>query len=191
MLLFIHCAKKPPLGAKVTVHGHGPLAIYVKLWVAHAPGMPGTLPPLPRVSDPDMHHGTCVTHVPWCIPGSLTRSFLRSRWRGKRSRHSRPMRNSQFYISGKRPMMAYVDTSVVRYPWHNFKHCSDLNIFNVCYLRNHCLSKHWQRSHISTRQFNPIQYLFALPIMIYISAFINGNEICLRIYEHTQEIIWF
>ena len=20
-----------------------------------------------------MHHGTCVTHVPWCIPGSLTR----------------------------------------------------------------------------------------------------------------------
>ena len=20
-----------------------------------------------------MHHGTCVTHVPWCIPGSVTR----------------------------------------------------------------------------------------------------------------------
>ena len=27
----------------------------------------------PLVSDPDMHHGTCVTHVPSCIPGSLTR----------------------------------------------------------------------------------------------------------------------
>ena len=27
----------------------------------------------PRVSDPDMHHGTCVTHVPWCMSGSLTR----------------------------------------------------------------------------------------------------------------------
>ena len=26
----------------------------------------------PLVSDPGMHHGTCVTHVPWCIPGSLT-----------------------------------------------------------------------------------------------------------------------
>ena len=25
-----------------------------------------------EVSDPDMHHGTCVTHVPWCMPGSLT-----------------------------------------------------------------------------------------------------------------------
>ena len=25
-----------------------------------------------RVSDPDMLHGTCVTHVPWCMSGSLT-----------------------------------------------------------------------------------------------------------------------
>ena len=50
---------------------------------AHAPGMPGTFSPPPRVSDPDMHHGTCVTHVPWCMPGSLTSSFLWSRWRGK------------------------------------------------------------------------------------------------------------
>ena len=23
-------------------------------------------------SDPGMHHGTCVTHVPWCMSGSLT-----------------------------------------------------------------------------------------------------------------------
>ena len=27
------------------------------------------------VNDPGMHHGTCVTHVPWCISGSLTRGF--------------------------------------------------------------------------------------------------------------------
>ena len=26
----------------------------------------------PLVSDPGMHHGTCVTHVPWCMLGSLT-----------------------------------------------------------------------------------------------------------------------
>ena len=26
----------------------------------------------PLVSDPGMHHGTCVTHVPWCISGSQT-----------------------------------------------------------------------------------------------------------------------
>ena len=40
---------------------HGPLASYVKLRVAHAPGMPGTFSPPWRVSDPDMHHGTCIT----------------------------------------------------------------------------------------------------------------------------------
>ena len=57
---------------------HGPLTRYVKLRVAHAPGMLGPFPPPPMsgkplISDPDMHHGTCVTHVPWCMSGSLTR----------------------------------------------------------------------------------------------------------------------
>ena len=83
---------------------HGPLARYVKLWVAHTPGMLGSFFPPPLVSDPDMHHGTCVTHVPWCMPGSVTSSFLWSRWQGKRSRHSRRVRNPQFYVSGKRPI---------------------------------------------------------------------------------------
>ena len=27
----------------------------------------------PLVSDPSMHHGTCVTHMPWCMSGSLIR----------------------------------------------------------------------------------------------------------------------
>ena len=51
-----------------------------------------------------MHHDTCVTHVPWCMPGSLTCSFICSRWQGKRSRHSRRTGNPQFNVSGKRPM---------------------------------------------------------------------------------------
>ena len=87
---------------------HGPLTRNVKLGVAHAPGMPGTFSPPPRVSDPDMHHGTCVTHVLWCMPGSLTRGFLWSRWRGKRSRHSRCMRNPQFHVPGKKPIVRNV-----------------------------------------------------------------------------------
>ena len=89
---------------------HGPLTRYVKLRVAHAPGMPGTFFPPPRVSDPGMHHGTCVTRVPWCMPGSLTGGFFWSRWRGKRSRHSRRMRNQQFYLSGNRSMPRVVVT---------------------------------------------------------------------------------
>ena len=48
---------------------------------AHAPGMPGTFSPQARGSDPDMHQGTCITHVPWCMPGSLTSGFLWSRRR--------------------------------------------------------------------------------------------------------------
>ena len=57
------------------------LLLYVKLQVARAPGMTRTFsPPLP-VSVPDMYHGTCVTHVPWCMPGSLTSGFLWSWWR--------------------------------------------------------------------------------------------------------------
>ena len=54
-----------------------------KIAGAHAPGMPGTFSPSPQVNDPDMHHGTCVTHVPWCMPGSLTSGLLWNRRRGK------------------------------------------------------------------------------------------------------------
>ena len=56
---------------------HGSLTRYAKLQVVHAPGMPGTFSPPPTsketASDPSMHHGTCITHVPWCMSGSLTR----------------------------------------------------------------------------------------------------------------------
>ena len=60
-------------GPSTLFHGNGPLARYVKLRVAHAPGMPGTLQRKPLVSEPGMHHGTCVTHVPWCTSRLLAR----------------------------------------------------------------------------------------------------------------------
>ena len=75
-----------------------------KIAGAHAPGMPGTFSPSPQVSDPDMHHGTCVTHVPWCMPGSLTSGFLWNRRRGKTfpafPAHAQPA----ILLSGKRPI---------------------------------------------------------------------------------------
>ena len=76
----------------------------------------------PLVSNPGKHHGTCVTHVPWCMSGSLTRGG------GKRSRHSRSMRNPQFCVSGKRSMGAWhciADKSIYRI-WSN--HYSDVII---------------------------------------------------------------
>ena len=86
---------------------HGPLARPIKLPVAYALGTPGTFSPSQRVNDSDMHHDTCVTHLPWCMLGSLNSGFLWSRWQGKRSQHFRRMRNPQFYESGKRPIAIY------------------------------------------------------------------------------------
>ena len=52
----------------------------------------------PQVSDLCVHHDTCVTHVPWCMFGLLTRGG------GKTfpalPAHAQP----EFYVSGKRPM---------------------------------------------------------------------------------------
>ena len=81
---------------------HGPLVRYVKLMVAHALWMLGTFSPPPRVSDPGMYHGAWFMQVPWCMPGSLTSGIVWSRGLGKRFRHSRCMRNPQFYVSVKR-----------------------------------------------------------------------------------------
>ena len=79
---------------------HGPLTRYVKLWVAHAPGMPGTFSPPPtsketassRHASRNVRHARAVMHI----------RIVNPRCRGKHSRHSRHMRNPQFCVSGKR-----------------------------------------------------------------------------------------
>ena len=83
---------------------HGPLARYVKLCVAHAPGMPGTFSPPPTSKEPSswrsrhaswhVRHARAVMHV-----GIAN---LRS-WR-KHSQYSRRFRNPQCYAAGKRPI---------------------------------------------------------------------------------------
>ena len=52
-------------------------------------------------SDPGMHYGTCMAHVPWCMPGSLTRG-------GGENVPGIPgaLRNPQFCVSGKRPIVS-------------------------------------------------------------------------------------
>ena len=106
---------------------HGPLTRYVELRVAHAPGMPGTF---------SRHRGlaipTCDTHVPWRIEGSLTSDFVWSRWLGKRSRHSRRMRNPQFYVSGKRPMETFVASLTICECTLDFPHKGLRNV-ELCY----------------------------------------------------------
>ena len=69
--------------AAVSLRGQWAFCQIRKIAGVHAPGMPGTFSSSLQVSDLDMHHGTCVTHVPWCMPGSLTSGFLWNRRRGK------------------------------------------------------------------------------------------------------------
>ena len=64
---------------------HGPLARYVKFRVAYA-GNTGNVFPASAGKQSRHASRTCVTHVPWYTPGSLTSGFLWNRWRGKRSR---------------------------------------------------------------------------------------------------------
>ena len=86
------------------VLAHGPLTRYVTLQLTHAQGMPGMFPRHRGLAIP-----TCVTHVPWCMTGSLINGFLWGPRRGKRSRHSRRMHNTLFYVSGKRPIQTRCD----------------------------------------------------------------------------------
>ena len=106
--------------------------------------MPGTFSPPPRFSDPGMNHGTCVAHVPWCIPRSLTSGFLWNLWRGKSSRHSRRMRNPQFYVAGKRWNFKEKQT----YTWKIHHKC---NYSYGCYIvLSNCGAITWWRHQIET-----------------------------------------
>ena len=94
---------------------HGPLTRYINLRVAHAPGMPGTFstPPTNKplaVSDPGMHHGTCVTHVPWCMSGSLARGD------GENFPGACATRNFTYLVRG--PWRRVTDICVIRVIWN-------------------------------------------------------------------------
>ena len=122
-----HCSYISVPSSSSLVSDNGPIARYVKWRIAHAPGMPGAFSPPPPVSDLDKHQGTCVTHVPWCMSVALTSGFLWSRWPGKRSRHSRRMRNPQFYVSGKRPMACdQFSTKALHKPMQTY--CQELQL---------------------------------------------------------------
>ena len=81
---------------------HGPLTRYAKWRVAHAPWMTGTFPPPPtsketaskrsRHASRNVRHPRAVMHAGIANP----------RWRRKRSRR---MRNPQYCVSGKRPIV--------------------------------------------------------------------------------------
>ena len=82
---------------------NGPLTRYAKLRVAHAPGIPGTFsPPRPSKENASERSRHASQHV------RRARAVMRVgivNMRGKRSWHSQRMRDPQFCVSGKRPMV--------------------------------------------------------------------------------------
>ena len=81
---------------------HGPLTRYTILWVSQPLGMPGTFspPPTSKGTASSRHASRHVCHARAVMHVGIANPRL---W-GKRSRHSRRMRNPQFYVTGKRPI---------------------------------------------------------------------------------------
>ena len=78
-----------------------------------------------------------VTHVPWCMPGSLTSDFLWSSWWGKRSRHSRLMHNPQIFVSGRRPIEVTVNSISTKPKQNTIKRktfCIFFSVYCTCTL---------------------------------------------------------
>ena len=63
------------------------------------------------VTDPGMHHDTCVTHVPSVMHVGIANPL----WRGKRPRHYRRTCIPQLCVSGKRPMITGQHSTLTSY----------------------------------------------------------------------------
>ena len=72
--------------------------------VAHAPGMPGTFSPPPTSKELASYRSRHASRHVRGARAVMHVGIDNPRWRGKRSRHSRRMRNPKFCVSGKRPM---------------------------------------------------------------------------------------
>ena len=110
-MLLIHSFFIPkfPLhwGLPILLHikSHGPLARYVKLWVAHALGMPSIFSSLLRVIDPDVHHSMSdeAHAVIACCDRWLAISY-EVRGGGNFASIPGTCATHKFYVSGKKPM---------------------------------------------------------------------------------------
>ena len=87
-----------------------------KLRVAHVPGMSGMFSPSPtstetaskrpRHASRHVRHARAVMHG-WIARAVIHGGIVNLQWRGNRSRHSRRMRNPQYYVPGKGPWYSY------------------------------------------------------------------------------------
>ena len=75
-------------------------------------GNAGNVSPSPQVSDPEMHHSTSTTHVPWYMTESPASGFLWSQWRGKGSRLSCACAARKFTYQVRGPLLETMMTEI-------------------------------------------------------------------------------
>ena len=93
---------------------HGPLTRYVKLRVAHAPGILGMR----------SHHASRHVRDARAV---MHAGIANPQWRGKHSQHSLHMRNQQFYVSDKRPIESFSRVSMASVIKTAILHCVWIN----------------------------------------------------------------
>ena len=79
--IYDHISIGKPPNLALTCEASYNVLSWASYHIRHAPRMQRTFYPPPTskeplVSDPSMHHGTCVTHVPRCMSGSLTHVYF-------------------------------------------------------------------------------------------------------------------
>ena len=90
----------------------------------------------PLVNNSGMHHGTWVTHVPWCVSGSLIRDG------GKKGLTF--LAHAQFFVSNKRPIVCSLSFCSIS-DWHWEQNATFFTQSGVRGIDpfNHCLNYKW------------------------------------------------
>ena len=113
---------------------HGPLARYVKLRDAHAPGMPRTFSPAMGWRSP--HASRHVRHM----PGSLICGFLWSRWRGNVPGIPDACANCKFTYLVTGPWRSAGSYSIFTGPAHRTLKWGNITFIALSYWRHSTMS---------------------------------------------------
>ena len=120
----------------------------------------------PPVSDLGMHHGTCVTHEPWCMSGSLTRS------------------DGEYLLGIPGACAIRNFTYLARGPWTHFPLTGPLWLEST----GHCLNKILQKksytdglkcrnTHVFSLQCNTLQHFISITTnSVYLASIWNWME---------------
>ena len=106
--------KDLPAGLLFRTEHNGPLTRYVKLQVAHAPGIPGTFPPPPTSKETASKRSRRASRHVRDASGVMHVGIAYPRWRGKTFPAFPAHAHPQFYVYGKRPISCNTNNLVIK-----------------------------------------------------------------------------